>query len=42
MFSSLTNKQKHLLANTVKVVAFHPDEVIFRAGDDAQILYIIS
>jgi hypothetical protein len=24
MFSSLTNKQKHLLANTIKVVVFQP------------------
>jgi CRP-like cAMP-binding protein len=42
MFSSLTNKQKHLLANTIKVVVFHADEVVFRAGDDAQAMYIIT
>lgn len=42
MFSCLTNKQKHTLANTIKVVVFHPNEVIFRAGDDALTMYIIA
>ena len=42
MFSSLTNKQKHMLANTIKVVVFHPQDMIFRAGDDAQTMFIIT
>lgn len=42
MFSSLTNKQKHMLANTIKVVVFHPNDTIFRAGDDAQTMFIIA
>lgn len=42
MFSSLTNKQKHTLANTIKIVVFPPEQLIFRAGDDAHALFIIS
>jgi CRP-like cAMP-binding protein len=42
LFSSLTNKQKYTLANTVKEMVFTAGECIFRAGDDAQSMYIIS
>ncbi len=42
LFSCLTNKQKFALSNTIKIMMFNPGEVIFRAGDDAQAMYIIS
>ena len=31
-----------MLANTIKVVVFHPNDTIFRAGDDAQTMFIIA
>ena len=42
LFSCLTNKQKYSLSNTIKILIFNPGEAIFRAGDDAKALYIIS
>ena len=42
LFSCLTNKQKYALSNTIKILIFNPGEAIFRAGDDAKALYIIS
>lgn len=42
MFSSLTNKQKFSLASTIKIMVYNPGDFIFKAGDDAQAMYIIS
>ena len=42
LFSCLTNKQKHALSNTIKIMLFNAGETIFWEGDDAQALYIIS
>jgi CRP-like cAMP-binding protein len=42
LFSCLTNKQKHALSNTIKISVFNAGEVIFRTGDDAQVMFIIS
>ena len=42
LFACLTNKQIHALAGTIKVVVFNPGEYIFRVGEGAQAMYIIS
>lgn len=42
LFSFLTNKQKSALSNTIKVIVFAEGDAIFKAGDDAQAMYIIS
>jgi signal-transduction protein with cAMP-binding, CBS, and nucleotidyltransferase domain len=42
LFSCLTNKQKAAISDTIKVVVFSESDVVFRAGDDSQAIYIIS
>ena len=42
LFSCLTNKQKYALSNTIKIMIFAQGEIIFRSGDDAHTMYIIS
>ena len=42
LFSCLTNKQIFALSSTIKIVNFNLGQTIFKIGDDAQTMYIIS
>lgn len=42
LFQCLTNKQKFSLANAIKIVNFKEGDTIFKAGEVAQGLYIVS
>lgn len=42
LFQCLTNKQKFSLANAIKIVNFKEGDIIFKAGEVAQGIYIVS